>query len=186
MQKSILTRFVISVCCVLLLSSCAQQGTKEIEDQDLVSASYTAADALAQKATENGYSLFKEKPILVASFVNVDDVRYSSTFGRMIAEQISSRLAQKGLKVMEVKLRDSLFIKEQTGELLLSREILDISKVHDAFAVVVGTYAEGKRTVYVTTKLVRADGNAIIGAYDYSLPVGVDTRQLLRDHKQHR
>lgn len=185
MRKLNLTHLVMGLCCALWLSSCAQ-NTKEIEDQDLVSSSYAAAEALAQKAAENGYLLSGGKPILVASFVNVDDVRYSSTFGRMVAEQISSRLAQKGLKVMEVKLRDSLFIKEQTGELLLSREILDISKVHDAFAVVVGTYAEGKRTVYVTTKLVRADGNAIIGSYDYSLPVGVDTRQLLRDNKQRR
>jgi TolB-like protein len=108
-------------------------------------------------------------------------VQRSSTFGRVIAEQMASRLSQKGYKVIEIKMRsDSIFIKEQTGELMLSRELQKISNKHNAYAVIVGTYGLGRYSVYVTAKLIRTKDNVILNAYDYSLPIGPDTKKMLR------
>lgn len=183
MKKIIQTLFYAGLS-LMLLSGCASSGKKDdIQDRDLVSASYEAADALIRNAPQ--LQLYENKPILVASFVDIDDVQRSSTFGRMIAEQVGSRLAQKGYRVIEVKLRtDSIFTKgnaySSEGEYLLSRELQDISRSYDAFALVAGTYGAGKETVYVTTKLIRADTSVILSSYDYSLPVGDDTRNMLR------
>lgn len=196
-----------SLCCTLLLANCSTKPTKEvIEDLDhntigyyvdatgnvsympeyyssenqggLIKASYKAIDALLKIATD--LQRYPNKPILISSFVNVDNVQTSSTFGRIVAEQMSARITQHGYKVKEMKLRNSLFIKEKTGELLLSRELQDISLQHDAFAVLVGTYAASKRKVYVNAKLVSAQDSVILAAYDYELPVGPDTKYLLQ------
>ncbi|OQW95668.1 MAG: hypothetical protein BWK79_01605, partial [Beggiatoa sp. IS2] len=114
-------------------SSCSEHYDTN-NPRGIIGASYRAVDNLVKVA--KGVHLYQNKPILVASFVNVDDVQASSTFGRTIAEQFSSRIAQHGHKVIEVKMRtNSLFVQEHTGELMLSRELRDISLQHDAFAV---------------------------------------------------
>ena len=164
------------------------KGKKDkIQDTDLVGASYTAADSMMQGAPE--LRAYQNKPILVASFVDVDDVQRSSTFGRMIAEQVGSRFAQAGYKGIEVKVRtDSIFTKgnaySSEGEYLLSRELQDISRSHDAYALIVGTYGDSREVVYVTTKLVRAADNIIMSSYDYSMPIGDNTRAMLRTSKR--
>ncbi len=150
-----------------------------IKDKNLIHASYVAADTLL--GTRIKPTLYSEKqPILVASFVNIDNVQYSSTFGRIIAEQIGSRLVQRGYKVIEMKMRGTIFVQEQTGELLLSRKVRELSVEHDAYAVIVGTYGASEKTVYVTAKLIRTQDNVILSSYDYSLPRGPDTKKMLQ------
>lgn len=159
-----------------------------VRDSNLVSASYKAADELLESAQElqrleepQKEGFYTRQPILITSFVNIDNLQQSSTFGRVVAEQVGSRIAQHGYKVIEMKMRTgSIFVQEQTGELVLSRELREISFQHDAYAVVVGTYAGGKESVYVTAKLVRAKDSVVLSSYDYRLPVGADTKQMLR------
>ena len=99
--------------------------------------------------------------------------------GRMIAEQISSRFAQDGFTMVEMKLRRNVFIQQQGGEFVLSREVQNLSQVHNAAAVIAGTYAVGRRTVYINARLVRAADNLVLAAYDYSMPLGPDAKALL-------
>jgi TolB-like protein len=88
--------------------------------------------------------------------------------------------------VIEVKMRtNSLFVQEHTGELMLSRELRDISLQHDAFAVLVGTYAESKRRVYLTAKLVQANSSIILSSYDYELPIGPDVKSMLQNKQRY-
>jgi len=42
-------------------------------------------------------------PIGVTTFVNIDDLYSSSTFGRMVGEQLMSELAMKGFDVIELR-----------------------------------------------------------------------------------
>ncbi|MDG1192344.1 MAG: FlgO family outer membrane protein, partial [Arenicellales bacterium] len=55
-----------------------------------------------------------------------------------------------------------------------------LGEVHDAQAVIVGTYAAGKNSVFVTAKLIAAKGNTVMASFDYQLPVGSNTRDLLQ------
>jgi TolB-like protein len=178
-MKPILT---ITLCISILLGLIAG-CSKEIKDTDLVSASYSATDALLKVARE--IENYPNKPILIASFVDVDNVQHSSTLGRTLAEQMGSRVSQHGYKVIEVKLRtNSVFVRgtkdQDEGEFMLSRELQDISFQHDAHAVLVGTYGKGPEVVYITAKLVRTKDSVILGSYDFSLPVGKNTKKMLQ------
>ncbi|KHD06523.1 hypothetical protein PN36_12050 [Candidatus Thiomargarita nelsonii] len=172
-MKKTLTLFYASLLTVAI-AGCASL----VKDYNLVSSSYSAADKLLKAANKSGIDT--KQAILVTSFVNIDNVQQSSTFGRMTAEQIGSRLVQRGYKVIEMKMRGTVFVQEKTGELLLSRKLRQISLQHDAYAVVVGTYGSSKGTVYVTAKLVRAADNVILSSYDYRLPMGPDTKKMLQ------
>jgi len=145
-------------------------------DADIVGVSYEAADNLLAQAP---WLRSDRQPLLTATFVNVNSLENSSGLGRIIAEQVASRFAQQGFTVIEMKLRNNIFIKENAGEFMLSRSVQDISRSHNAAAVIVGTYAVGRRSVYVNARLIRANDSLILAAYDYSLPLGPDTKALL-------
>jgi hypothetical protein len=51
--------------------------------------------------------------------------------------------------------------------------------LHNAAAVIAGTYAVGRNNVYVSARLIRAADNLIIASHDYALPLGPDTKALL-------
>lgn len=160
-----------------LLPGCAQYYYGEhatATSTDLVEANRIAADRLLQDAL-----IDPDRPVLVATLVSVDQLGESSRLGRTITEQISGRLVQRGVLVIEPRMRASLAMSPVQGELLLSREVREVSRSHDAQAVLVGTYAVSVRSVYVSLKLVHPVGNVVVAAVDYTLPMSDNVRGLL-------
>jgi hypothetical protein len=121
-----------------------------------------------------------DTPVLVATVVNVNDMRRTAPLGRTLSEQYASQMATIGFNVKEMKLRGDVFIREETGELLLSREIKDIARSHNANMVLVGTYSTAANFTYVSLKFVRTEDSRIIRAYDYALPNDKDVNKLLQ------
>lgn len=141
---------------------------------DLVEANTKAIEALLQNTV-----LDPSRPILVSTLVSVDRLGESSRLGRTLSEQLAGRLVQRGVLVVEPRLRDNLVMLPSQGELLLSRELHEVSQRHDAQAVLIGTYAASLRSVYVSLKLVHPVGNLVMAAADYTLPMDDNVRSLL-------
>ena len=153
-----------------LLAGCA---TPPPAAPDLIALNQQAADALLQVR-----GLDPAQPLLVASFVNLDALTESSRLGRLFSEQVAGRLANRGYAVIELKLRDNLFFKQE-GAMLLSRELREVSQAHQAQAVVVGTYTASPLMLYVSLKLVATPGNRVLAAHDYAVAMDANVRGLL-------
>lgn len=170
----------VSLCiAVLATSGCAQyyygeRGGVQVRT-DVLQTNYEAADRLLQAAP-----LDPRRSVLVSMIVSVDRLNESSRLGRLFSEQIAGRLVQRGVPVTEVRLREQLALQPSQGELLLSRELREVSQAHDAQAVVVGTYAVSGAMVYVSLKIVNPQGNQVVAASDYALPVDDNIRGLLQ------
>lgn len=147
-----------------------------IQDANLVEQNHIAADALLSRAP---WLKEQRNPLLATTFVDLNDLEGTSPLGRVLGEQIGSHFAQQGFTVVEARMRHNIFVAEGTGELTLSRSIREISQSHNAGAVIAGTYAVARRSVYVTARLIRATDNLILASYDYILPLGPDMRALL-------
>jgi len=146
---------------------------------NILQGSYTTGDVLAAELEEKGFD--PNGPLLSASFVNNDNLEASSSLGRLLSEQISSRLAQHGINVKEVKLRKStLYIRHQEGEFMLSRELKNLGLDFDAQAALVGTYSVTPLRIFLTTKIVRTVDNTVIASHDYTLAQNAITRELVR------
>jgi len=117
--------------------------------------------------------------MLVATVVNVNDLRKTAPLGRTLSEQYASQLVSSGLLVKELKLRGDIFVREETGELMLSRELKDIAKLHSAGVVLVGTYSQAANATFVSLKLVMTNTGQIIRGHDYALPNNADVVKLL-------
>jgi TolB-like protein len=160
---------------IAVLSDLAEKPFYEI-----LEASYAAADSLAKNLITK--RLLMEAPILYASFVDINDLEKSSPLGRIVSEQVSSRIAQHGFRVLEMKLRQhSIYIQKNEGEFLLSREIREISDSVDSDFVIVGTYAVAERNIYVSVRVVDTTDNSIETGYDYQLQRNYETDSLLND-----
>ena len=144
-------------------------------DIDVARVSYAAADHLMNQV---GEPLDPSKPILVASLADIDDLERSSAFGRMVGEQLGSRLSQLGYTVVETKLRSTM-ATNPNGEFVLSRDARRISGTHAAQVVLAGTYTPGETEVYVNLRLVRLADSKVIASFGYSLPAGPNTRSLI-------
>lgn len=161
-----------------ILLTAVQNNIRLVDANDdvVTAANYKAVEYLSGKLPKD---MLKDSPLLVASLVNVDNLSESSTFGRMVSEQISSRFKQFGYTTIELKLRTTIFIKEGSGEFMLSRELSDIITKHRAQAVVVGTYAIASDRVYLTVRIVNAENSAILASYDYNVPMTRDVFKML-------
>jgi len=161
----------------LMLSLAACQSQPGDYDENIINTSHQAAKILINNAARGTNP---NKPLIFASFVNINNLKSSSSFGRIVSQQISTYFTSNGYKVIEMLLRQNVYIEQQQGEFLLSRELKNISEQHNAQAVVVGTYAIGKDAIYITTKMVDAKTNLVISSVDYSLPMTSNTRSLLK------
>ena len=173
---------VTSLSFIVCSTACAPQTQQQAKNpyelgSDYVEAGYAIANDLDANLR---LPLSKDQPIIVASFVNVNNLSESSSFGRMIAEHVGSRLSQRGYKIVELKLRQSsIFMQEGKGEFMLRRDVKEISRMHNAAAVVVGTYASVRSSaarhstvhekIYISSRIVRSDDSTIISSCDYSV-----------------
>jgi TolB-like protein len=178
---------LLLICLTLCAGGCASLQTGADSrpyqaDARLIATSHQAVDKLLA-SMQPGKVLDHRQPLLVASLVNVDTLN-SSRLGRTMAEQIGSRLATHGYAVVEMKLRDTVFVKQGEGEMLLSREVKEISRNQQAQGVLVGTYAQSLNNVYVTLKLISVADGQILAAHDFVLPIDSEVRSLLWS-KQH-
>ena len=160
-----------------LLTGCASTESIEADEtRGLIASNYRAADALVAIARPH---LDADKPIIIATVVDIDDLEHSSTLGRYISESVSARFTQSHYKMVEMKFQNAVYMKRSEGELMLTRQIRDIAHAHQAQAVVVGTYSRANTTVFINLKVVRPESNIVIGAQDYSLRINRDICMMI-------
>ena len=169
-RHSLLTLLALS------LSGCAQHyyGDRSLSVSQTLSSNQAAADALWANLQQ-----LSTQRVLVATLVSVDRLQESSRLGRLISEQIAGRLVQNGVPVVEVRLRQQLQLHHDQGPLLLSRQLQEVSASQQAQIVVLGTYAVANSVVYISLKAIQPEGNVMIAAHDYSLPLDQEVRRLL-------
>lgn len=184
---------LISASC-LLLSACetspnarfAPEPTYEqAQSNAFNTANYAAVAELMKRyqgpvSANNAVGGNSSAPFIVATLVNIDQLEQSSTLGRVISEQITSRMTQLGFSVVELKVRNGVYMKRNEGEFMLTREIKEVASNHRAQAVIVGTYAESSTLIYINLKLVNPTNSMILAAYDYALPLDRQIRSMLR------
>lgn len=180
-----LTTWLLPLGAALALTACSSQPQAVAPTAPTYTSAahnpFIASGRAAIDALVEGFDMapLGHAPVLVATVVNVNDLTRSAGLGRTLSEIYASQLAAKNFNVKELKLRGNVYVKEGTGELLLSREIRDIASNHSAALVLVGTYSQATQYTYISLKLVRTADGRIIRSHDYALPNDRDVQRLL-------
>lgn len=163
---------------VVLLGGCATHGYNEPKDADLVKLSYNATDRLLKKSRGQ---LPQGSMVVVSTLVNVNELGQTASFGRIISSQIASAFNNAGYRIKAMELPTNLFIKEESGMVYLSDETKKALKDNDATVLVAGIFASGRRTAYVSIRMVDVASETVISTTDFAVPMGPDAKVLLQN-----
>ncbi len=123
----------------------------------------------------------EELRVIVSTFVNLNRLYMTSGLGRAIAEQMISEMQRGGVEVVDVRMTPSLQIREGHGEYSLSRDMSELSYVHDVQAVVSGTYTVSDGQVIVGARILQQGDGMVLSSGSITFPVNDFIRGLLQD-----
>lgn len=173
---------LISALLIVTLSGCASTmrffKAQSYLNTDLIEASHDAADKLKDDLSEK---IPKDSLIVVSTLLNVKkSPNDTSSFGRIISDQIATALQNSGYQIIALDLPIDLFMMEEGGELQLSDEDKALLKRYNAAVMVGGVYAPGKQNAYVTLRAVNRFTKHVIASTDFSVVLGPDVKNLLK------
>ena len=184
MKTSIVTTLILLVVMFQSLTGCTKTYSHDSGGfhasrpaTDITKASYMAADALISQIQP---AFPPETSVIATTLVNINRLDLSAPLGRLITEQVSGRFAQKKYQMLEVKLRNDIYMKRNEGELVLTREVRDIARRHNARAIIAGTFTDRYDRVFVSIKVIDFETNVVLGAVDYFLERDDLIRSLLQ------
>lgn len=169
-------RSILALALAFSLAGCSSFNCTPLEkelgaEENLITLANRITDNLTQQAFPPLLPRQPDLPVLTTTFVNNDNLKETSRFGRILQEHITSRLVQLGYTTKELKLRDTLLMQERSGETMLSRDVGEINAKASlsAQAILVGTYSYTNRTMYISARLINPKDRNIISSYDYRL-----------------
>lgn len=169
-----------------LAPAVASAGDLGTVDQVRSSIRHTVDEAV-QKLVEPLNDSHRAHPVVVATAADLNNLQVTRTFGKTVSEQVVGSLVYRGFRVRETMLRSGLALRDDSGELLLSRDSRDIMLgEHQAGWVVVGTYSVAARSVLVQLRTLNLSDGMIHSTASFELPLDADMRALLSDRAQAR
>lgn len=103
-----------------------------------------------------------EKTVAVTTFVDLDNLDVSSSFGRFVAERLAMEIHKLGFNVRELRRRKSIEFRKQKGEFGLTRESAYLMRKFQVDAVLAGTYLLVGAEVVVNARLIDVDSSRVI------------------------
>ncbi len=108
--------------------------------------------------------LDEDYTVIVTTFVNLNDLYRTSSLGRYISEQLVSEFQQAGLNIIEIRKSPSIMISKDFGEYGLSRDMEELDFVHQAQALVVGTYTFSDGKLFLNARLLQNRDGLILSS----------------------
>lgn len=131
------------------------------EKINLIEMNYAVADYLAGQTL---HTLNKRTPIGLGILSDAREPQMTSAFGRLVTEQIGTRLSQLGYNV-QIEYTD-LFEGQKA------------KKLQEPKALLTGSYSAGLKETDVNVRLVNLESGQILGSFDYVVPTTAEMRTL--------
>lgn len=162
-------RYLVLLLLLFLMACTGQHSILSSEKPiDLRPISYQMAEQMHRQVSDTDASRY---PMLATTFVNSADMERTNDLGKLLSEQVASRLSQLGYSIVEMQLTSSqLAIKPNAGVFALSRDLSVINTDISAYSVLVGTYTTINRQIYVNARILRVQDGVALGSADASLP----------------
>lgn len=119
------------------------------------------------------------QPVIVTTFVDLNNLNRSSVFGRVMAEQLLNELHQAGFTVSEIRKGKDIFIREELGELILSRDAREVLSRANARAILAGTYVATERTIIINARLIDINSPLILSSCSFQLEMTRELEKML-------
>jgi len=107
----------------------------------------------------------KLSPVVITTFVDINDFEMTSPLGRMFSELMMSELQSRNFQVIEMRKGAYISMYKDKGEFVLSRDIENIAKQHDAVSIMTGTYTVVENAIILNGRILSVRDNRIYSAW---------------------
>ena len=114
------------------------------------------------------------------SFVNQNNFKQSSAFGRYIAEQMFHEFNQRGFPVREYRIGNSIKMQEGNGDFFLSRDKGSVPVSSKTSVVLVGTYYQDGSNLFINARLIRPSDGLVYPTGQMVVPMTSTTKAMLK------
>ncbi len=121
-----------------------------------------------------------DSPVIVTTFVDLNDLDKTSVFGRVMAEKLLNELTRKGFLVVEIRRAQDLFVKKSVGEMILTRDIEELAKSTRAMSILAGTYVATTRAVIINARLIDIKSPEILSSISYEVELTEEIENLIK------
>lgn len=119
------------------------------------------------------------QPIVVTTFVDLNNLDKSSVFGRVLAEKLLTELHQAGFTVSEIRKGRDIYMRKELGEIILSRDLKEAPGQTRARAILAGTYVATEGAIIVNARLIDTNSPLILSSCSYNLKMNKELEKLL-------
>lgn len=119
------------------------------------------------------------QPVVVTTFVDLNNLNKSSIFGRVLAEEVLNELHQAGFTVSEIRKGKDIFIRQELGELILSRDAREVLSKFSARAILAGTYVATEKSIIINARLIDINSPLILSSCSYTLKMNKTLEKML-------
>ncbi|VAX21741.1 hypothetical protein MNBD_NITROSPINAE02-818 [hydrothermal vent metagenome] len=102
------------------------------------------------------------KTIGITTFVELDNLENSSSFGRYISERLASELYKLGFHIRELRQRVDVETSRTRGEFALTRDGNLLMKKFQVDALLAGSYTRVGKKLVASARLVNRDTSHIV------------------------
>ena len=103
------------------------------------------------------------KPVLITSFVRLDNFKKTTEFGRVIGESLINELSNRNFNVIEFRGQLAVSINAE-GEYYISRNIKKLKDKIENTYVVVGTYSRQFEKIMLNARVIDNESGRIISS----------------------
>ena len=127
---------------------------------------------LADQLERNISGNFKQYPVIVTTFSNLDDLDKTNPLGRLIAENLQHELQVRKWKGIDIRIAKGIYIKN-SGEFILSRDLDKLKNKDDikVGSILTGTYQYVGDSLIINAKVIRLSDGMILSSGQIVLPI---------------
>ena len=93
------------------------------------------------------------KPVLITSFVRLDEFKQTTEFGRVVSESLINELSNKGFEITEFRGQMAVSVNDE-GEYFISRKPHELKNKIPNTYVVVGTYSRQPGKIMLNARVI--------------------------------
>lgn len=123
--------------------------------QKNVTTQNTLESTIASLATQmmQNKKMNTQKPVLITSFVKLDEFKKTTEFGRVVSESLINELSNRGFNIIEYRGQMAVSINDE-GEYFISRKPHELKNKIPNTYVVVGTYSRQLGKIMLNARVI--------------------------------
>ncbi len=133
---------------------------------------------LADQLERNADRKSLENTFVITTIANLNNLSETTSFGRLISENLIHEMQVRKWKVFEVRLTKDIVVNS-TGEFSLSRDVQKIRDVYKIGGIVAGTYALTEGNIIVNVRVMDITSGIVASSGQIRMPVDCFTESLL-------